>query len=326
MSAGSQPLNFLVSSAGRRGELVKILQEVVDLSGSQGWVFTADRSPLTAAGWLSDGLDLVPSIAEPGFVEALLDICSLRKVTHLVPTIDTELPVLAANRERFAARGTNVWVSSPEAIAIAQDKRRTNRWLKGSGFPAVDQVDLRDSAELLTRYPLIAKPARGSSSVGLRRLGSPDEVDGLDPDLDYVLETVAPGSEFTVDVLVDRTGRCRSAVPRQRLETRAGEVSKARTVEDQDLIELAMSVADELPGAFGVLNVQIFKDNDGVTNVIEINARFGGGFPLTWRAGAQMPLWLVEDATGAEPTASLDWLDAQVMLRYDASVLLDCRP
>lgn len=318
-------VNFLVSCAGRRGELVKILQQVVELHGRGGGVFATDRSDLTAAGWLADGLDLVPDIADPNYIEALLDVCARRNITDLIPTIDTDLPILAAHRDRFLDRGTRVWVSSPEAIAIAQDKCLTNAWLRESGIPCIRQWRLRDAATADLDFPLVAKPARGSSSIGLRVVHDRAELALLDASLDYVLEEVAPGVEYTVDVLVDRDGICRGAVPRRRLETRAGEVSKGCTVRNPRLIQAASAAAEALPGAFGVLNVQMFLDDDDGLNVIEVNARFGGGFPLTWRAGAQFPLWLVQHLNGEVSNASLDWLEDQVMLRYDAAVLLDRR-
>lgn len=326
MSAPLEGANFLVSSAGRRGELISILRSVIALSGGNGQVFTADRSLLTSAGWMSDGLDLVPSISEDNFVETLLEVCIKRRVGQLIPTIDTELDVLACSRDRFRSVGTNVWVSSPETIEIAQDKRRSNHWLKANGFPTVDQVDA-DSVSGVQDLPmpLIAKPTRGSSSVGLKRLEDLSEIASLGDDIDYVLETIAHGDEYTVDVLVDRSGICRAAVPRLRLETRAGEVSKGRTVRDIQLIDLATAIAEGLPGAYGVLNIQMFKDYDGTVNVIEINARFGGGFPLTWAAGCHMPLWLLQEAMGQVPTAPVEWLSDQVMLRYDKAVYLDCR-
>ena len=64
------------------------------------------------------------------------------------------------------------------------------------------------------------------------------------------------------------------------------------TVRDEVLMALALDVVSALPGARGVLNVQVFSDADrGFQQVIEINARFGGGFPLSWAAGALMPVW-----------------------------------
>lgn len=316
-------VNVLVSSAGRRGELVRLLGDALSMAGLAGRVFTADRSPLTAGGWLSAGLDLVPSIDDAQFIDAVLDICQEREIRHLVPTIDPELPVYADAQDRFAELGVNVWISSAETVAISQDKRRTNRWLSANALPTVEQIDLSDApAEFAA--PMLAKPARGSSSIGLACVSSRRECSALDERLDYVLETIAPGVEFTVDVLVDRAGRVRATVPRRRIETRAGEVSKGVTVHDVDVEELAAQVVTLLPGAYGILNVQIFKDaTTGELNVIEINARVGGGLPLSWASGARLPAWLIEESAGLVPRASLEWSPGRLMLRYDAAVFMD---
>lgn len=320
--------NVLISSAGRRGELVKIFQESQRLAGLDGEVFTVDRSPLTSAGWLSSGLDLVPSLSSPGFIDAVLEVCQRRNVRHVIPTLDPELPLYAAAIDRFREIGVDVWVSNPEAISIAQDKRITNRWLRAQGLPAVAQVDLATAlATTETSFPVIAKPAGGSSSVGLVRAARHEDFLALDPALDDVVEEIAPGVEFTVDVLVAPEGSVVAAVPRRRLETRAGEVSKGLTTAAPEVEDVARRVVEALPGARGVLNVQIFQDDSsGSLNVIEINARFGGGFPLSWAAGAQFPMWLMQRLANSDPTASVDWKAETLMLRYDAAVFLDVAP
>lgn len=316
--------NVLVSSVGRRGELVTILREALQESGGRGGVFAVDRSPLTAAGHLADGLDLVPGVTSPGFVDCILEVCARRKIRHLIPTIDPELAVYADSRERFAAAGVTTWVSSPAAVAIAGDKRETNLWLRSNSIPTVEQLTLTEALEETIEYPVIAKPARGSSSSGLIRAQCRSDLERLAREQDYVVEQVAPGDEFTLDLLVDSFGRCVCVVPRKRLETRGGEVSKGITVHDAEMIALGRQVAETLPGAFGVLNVQVFRCPDTRSlNVIEINARFGGGFPLSWAAGARMPAWLMAHLRGDEsPDASLDWADDLLMLRYDTSVFL----
>jgi carbamoyl-phosphate synthase large subunit len=316
------PVNILLSSSGRRGELVNIFKQAISESGHSGAVLAADRSPLTAAGWLSDELFIAPDLRDPGFIDEVLAFCLSRNVTYIIPTIDTELPIYAAARDIFNANGIRVWVSAPDTIAIAQDKRATNRWLTANSFPAPRQIDLDEAlGGSRLEFPMIAKPARGSSSVGLSTVHSLAHLGCLDRKMDYVLESIAPGREYTVDVLVDDQGRCRAAVPRRRLETRAGEVSKGVTVRDHELISLATAIAERLPGSFGVLNIQIFKDeNTGELCVIEINARFGGGFPLTWAAGARYPTWLIQKLAGSTPSASLDWASGTLMLRYDAGL------
>jgi carbamoyl-phosphate synthase large subunit len=56
--------------------------------------------------------------------------------------------------------------------------------------------------------------------------------------------------------------------------------------------------------------------------MIEINARFGGGFPLANRAGAKFPLWLLEQLMGKSSTVTNEWQDGMLMLRYDDAVFI----
>src|SRR5262249_52101787 len=104
----------------------------------------------------------------------------------------------------------------------------------------------------------------------------------------------------------------------------AGEVSKGVTVRNPAMQQLAMRVAETLPSAYGAFNIQLFADAEGKLSIVEINARFGGGFPLAPRAGAHFPRWLLEDVLGRPSTASADsWTDGLTMLRYDAEVFVE---
>jgi carbamoyl-phosphate synthase large subunit len=139
---------------------------------------------------------------------------------------------------------------------------------------------------------------------------------------DLVVEEFLSGVEYTVDVFVDRAGEVRCPVVRRRLEVRAGEVSKARVVRDDQLASLAVKVVETLPGAYGCLNVQIISDGADA-GVVEINARFGGGYPLTWRAGGRYSEWLIREiAFGEKPPAAPPVDYGLTMLRWDEEVLV----
>jgi carbamoyl-phosphate synthase large subunit len=140
-----------------------------------------------------------------------------------------------------------------------------------------------------------------------------------------VVQATAPGDEYTVDVLVQRDGRCVCTVPRRRLEVRAGEVSKGVTVRNAAIEHLTKDVAERLPGAYGVLNIQLFHDPaTGNVQVIEINPRFGGGYPLSQRAGAPLARWLLEEVAGLPSSATnQEWRAGVVMLRFDDAVFVD---
>lgn len=290
-----------------------------------GGIVATDMSGLTAAGLKADAIEVVPAVDDPAYLPTLLDLIDRYEIRLVVPTIDTELPPLAEEMEKIQARGAHVLVSGPETVAIGRDKRSTHHFLTAHDLPAPQQwtsAQARDRLQELP-YPVVAKPAGGSSSVGVVRVPGPEQLSPALVTDDYVVESLAPGDEYTVDVWVDRKGAVRSAVPRRRLEVRGGEVSKGITERHGPVIDVAQRVAERLPDAYGPLTIQVFADGDSV-KVIEINPRFGGGYPLSWEAGARTAVWGLQDALGLPLTpAEFGWREHLVMLRYDQSVFID---
>lgn len=317
-------MNILLSSAGRRVGLARCLLGACDRLGLGGSrLIAADASRDAPAAAFAHASHRVPRCTEPGFVDAILGLCRTEKIGLVVPTIDTELGIYAAVKERFAAAGVRLAVSSPDTIAIAADKRATNEWLRSGGFLVPEQTTPARALAERWRAPLIVKPAAGSASVGLRRLERRAELAAfVNQPGEWIVESIAPGDEYTVHVFVNAAGRCETAVPCRRVEVRAGEVSKACTRRIDVLIETARRIGEALPGAYGPLNVQCFLDGDARCRVIEINARFGGGYPLVDRAGATFAQRLIEDAVGLAPCPINDWEDGLAMLRFDEAVFL----
>lgn len=315
-------MNILISSAGRRVGLLQCWREALSELGLEGRVLVAELSSFSSAAQLADEAFLVPRCTDEAFVPFMLALCAREQVKVLVPTIDTELPIYARHRADFLAVGVTVLISSPEAIALGFDKNSTHRWLIQEGFPTVEQTDAVDALSGGFPLPAIAKPVRGSSSIGVAVVNTRDELRMLSAGQDYVVQTIAQGDEYTVSVWVDGSGRSRCAVPRKRIEVRHGEVSKGVTRRHAGLEELASRICERLPGAFGPMNVQVFLDEKtGTLKVIEINARFGGGFPLAFAAGARVPTWILEELLALPSTAASDaWSDGLVMLRYDEAV------
>lgn len=319
--------NVLISSAGRRHSLMQIFRKTLQQLDLGGEVLATDMSRLSAAFQAADRAFLVPRCTSPEFIPTMLEICRRNDVRLLIPTIDTELPALAAHREAFAAIGTTVAISSPDVIEIGGNKAQTHSWLVSQGFPTVRQASTGDVLANPDKwpYPFLVKPSGGSSSVGVSVVRDRIQFEAATQAGGFVAQTIAQGHEYTIDALVSEAGSCLCTVPRRRLETRAGEVSKGMTVRSSALQALATSICEALPGAYGCLNVQVFLDEvSGALNVIEINARFGGGFPLAWEAGAHYPRWLIEELLGRPPTVKRDeWRERLVMLRYDEAVFVD---
>ena len=137
-----------------------------------------------------------------------------------------------------------------------------------------------------------------------------------------IAQDVLRGPEFTVNMFFDAAGRLRSTVPHQRLQVRAGEVEKGLTIDIAELTAAAHRLAAALPGPRGALCFQAMLDADGGAQVFEINARFGGGYPLADRAGATFARWLIEEALGLDSSITDRWLPGVTMLRYDAAIFV----
>jgi carbamoyl-phosphate synthase large subunit len=313
--------NILFTSAGRRVSLIRSFKEALNELGIEGSIVTADMQKNAPAAKAGDVHVLLPSVTEFSYISSLLEVCKKHEIQLLIPLIDTELQVLADQRNEFEKIGVTVLVSSSEVNRICFDKRNTASFFESIQFNTPKTLD---PAQILSDpdacYPLMLKPASGSGSKGVTKINNSEELQFF---LKYIpnplLQEYVTGREYTIDVLMDFQGRARAAVPRLRMETRAGEVSKGMTVKNFVIMAAAKKAVEALPGAIGCITLQCFVTREERIVFIEINPRFGGGIPLSLAAGAKycktIIKWLLnqtEDWTDMD-----DWQDGLVMLRYD---------
>lgn len=318
-------MNVLISSAGRRGKLVQLIQTDLADVYPFGKVIAIDHSRLSAAAHLASTYELVPPCSDPGFIGAVLDVCLRNGVGLIVPTIDTELPVYAQHRDVFRAKGIVVSVPATAVVTIGADKIATSEWLIENGFPTVKTALLDEVVQSTEdwKFPLIVKPRSGSSSIGVSVVHSVDDLHRLASEDDLIVQEMAEGSEYTADAWANKSGQCHCVVLRRRLEVRAGEVSKGVTVKWPEIQLLVSRLVNALPGSYGALTVQFLAKGDDTKSAkfIEINPRYGGGYPLSWQAGARFPLWTIEELADIPSSSrASEWIDNLVMLRYDESV------
>jgi carbamoyl-phosphate synthase large subunit len=313
--------NILISSGGRRVGLLDCFRDTLRRRGRNPEISMMDAGASAPLAFVADRAHRVPRLNEPAYLDTVKRICAENSISLLVPTIDTELALYADARADLGSVGVTVAVSAPETVAVAGNKIATHEWLVAKGFPTVRQTTPEAALAEGWRLPLIAKPSNGSASIGVRRVSTPLELSAIAEHPDgTIVQEIAPGREFTINVYVNRRGECVCAVPHWRMETRAGEVSKGVTARDECLISIARAAAEALPGAWGPLNIQCFRDDSGNVKIIELNARFGGGYPLAHHAGAHFTDWLLDELDGQTPTRFDDWTDDLAMLRYDEAI------
>ncbi len=315
-------MNILLTSVGRRVELLKAFRQSMEKSNINGKIITADLKSNAPAGFLADTAELVPRVDHPDYIEKLLSICDRHQIDLLIPLIDTELHLLSASRQEFSDRGVTLLMSSTSANEICYSKTKTGAFFTNIGMNTPKIYDLSEVKEL--DFPVVLKPDTGSASVGFYSISNRSELEFFSSYVkNAIIQELIIGEEYTIDTLVDFQGKVVSAVPRLRIETRAGEISKGRTVNNPALIAAAKHVVESLPGAIGCVTVQCFLQSDGEIVFIEINPRFSGGYPLSYRAGADFPSWIMQALVGELPDVAIDeWEDGLTMLRYDDAVFV----
>lgn len=316
---------MLITSAGRRVELVAAFRRSAADLGIELDVHACDLDPdMSAACHHADSAHAVPRADDPGYADAVVALATRLGADLVVPTIDPELAPLATAHPRFAAAGILLAAGSPAMIAIARDKQVTAEFLAQHGIAGPRSARLEDALADRAGWtgPLFLKPCHGSSGRGIRAIDGLACVDPATFDEPMLVQERLEPPEFTVNCFVDRDGKLRAVVPHERLRVRAGEVEKGITRDVPELDRMARALVAALPGPFGAFCFQAMRGTDGTFRLFEINARFGGGYPLAHAAGAPFSHWLLEQALGLTPGPILPWRAGVTMLRHDSSVFL----
>jgi carbamoyl-phosphate synthase large subunit len=317
----------LFTCVGRRVGLINLFRKSAQRLGLKLGVYGCDAERLSPALYVCDDHEVVNSVREDAYINTLLDLVKRWDIGLLIPTIDTELPVLAENKQRLIDSGCEVLVSEPRVIRACYDKLNTYRYLSAHnvGTPKTClPAEALESEDF--EYPCIMKPAHGSASRGIHKAYSKHDIEFYSHrHKDIIVQEFVEGGEYTCDVFVDRGGEVRCCVPRQRIETRGGEVSKSKIVKRRDLIDEAVKAVNSLGCSFGMITVQELLANDGRIMIFDINPRFGGGVPLAIHAGADFPGWIMQSLLGKQDHEQVDYYNYQdglIMLRYDSEIWL----
>lgn len=318
--------NILLLSAGRRVELAQAFKKELMAKNLSFKTFATDIAPdFSSACQVVDAAFKAPRVTDSSYIDFLLTTCKKREIGLVIPTIDTELLLLAKHRSEFASQGINLIISDESLVSTCRDKRLTATLFNELG---IDSPEIYDRSAI--KFPCFGKPYDGSCSVGAMAIQSPDMLNEalLSDEKMIFMELIDKShTEYTVDAYYNRDGRLACFVPRQRIEVRAGEISKGVSRKNYvyDYLEPKLHA---LEGARGCITLQLFA-NESTKRfaALEINPRFGGGYPLSYSAGANYPGWLIDEYLLKKDIEFFDQWEANLlMLRYDAKVLVHGAP
>ena len=253
----------------------------------------------------------MPSVHDPSYAARVAGICARERIDVVLSLHDVELPILAAGRERIEAGGALLLLSRDEVVELCFDKLATREWALANGFDApwtTTDVGLAERAVAAGElaFPLVVKPRWGLASIAVHTVESVEELAAAvtlvrhqlarsvlatasAPDMSraVLIQERLPGTEFGIDVLNDLDGTVRSVYVKEKLSMRSGETEKACLRDRPDVAAVGRALGTRLAHV-GNLDCDVFVDGDRVVP-LELNPRFGGGYPFSHAAGADFP-------------------------------------
>ena len=278
-------MKILFTSVGRRVELIQEFKNAASKLNIDLMVAGADNSETAPALCFCDEVLQVCKIKDENYIPMLLEYCKCKKVDLVIPTIDTDLLVLSKNKDKFLKVGTKLFISSEDKIQICRDKRDTAKFFDGIGLKTPFPFD--DYKKYNLGFPAFIKPKDGSSSLNAYKVNDASELETYAKEVpDYIIAPFIDGTEYTVDAFCDFDGQPIYITPRIRLAVRSGEVLKTQIDQDAKIISETKKIISSFKPC-GPITIQLIRQlSTGDDYFIEINPRFGGGAPLSMKAGA----------------------------------------
>ena len=299
-------MNILFSCAGRRRYLLKYFRE--ELS-KEDKIIATDMQSSAPALTEADIVEIVPAVYADNYIDVLKNICIKHNVTAIISLNDLELPILAQKKDEFDKIGTKIIVSSLNVIDICFDKYKTAQFLSGIGLNTPHTfISYNEAFEALKigelNFPIIIKPRWGSGSIGIEIAYDFEDLELLYNYLkkklsrsilakasiseeSLLIQEYINGSEYGLDVMNDLHGKHCGVSIKKKLSMRAGETDKAVTVKNDTIFSIGRTIGKKLKHIAN-LDCDILE-KDGEFYVLELNPRFGGGYPFSHEAGVNMP-------------------------------------
>lgn len=315
--------NILITSAGRRVSLIKAFKEVSKKLKLKSKVFITDLNPKIApSSYFADDSFKIGLFTDSGYINNLLEICLKNKVSIVIPTLDTELILLAKSKSLFKTKGINIVISDLKLIETLRNKIATNDFFNSLKIKTPIVFNRHNM-----RFPVFLKPLNGSNSQGIYKAENINEIKPADLDsksmiiLENIDNTIY--DEYTIDLYYDKNSSLKCVVPRIRLKVVGGESNQGVTKKNE-VYDFVKNRFIFLEGAIGCLTLQVFSKRLNPSEIIgiEINPRFGGGYPFSFNAGANFPEFIFREYILNEQIEYFDaWENNCLNIRYENEIV-----
>lgn len=322
----SNGLKVVIASAAHRAHYVEWFTRALQSEGIRGEIIAFEFRDSAPTLTLADRGVVVPAYNSPEYRKEVLSWVRRESPDLFISLNDYELQVLAGGlAEELRKNGCAVAALDAGAQNIVLDKLLMASMLRERGLPTPatwlgSESEMAQAANSGGRF--IVKHRFGSGSKGLRSATgetlqemvaesakSARDAGGRTTALGedaVIIQDLLPGTEFGVDGVfsLDGTGHLNGALARRKDRMRSGDTDVATTVQANRFTQALVELGDLLK-PLGPIDVDFKEDTEGSPQIIDINPRFGGGYPFCHLAGADVPAYIVRELAGLGDAPSL---------------------
>lgn len=306
-------MNILITSVGRRGYIIDYFKKAL---GNNGKVIAGNSSIISPAFSHADEYVITPLIYSEEYIPFLLNFCIRKKIDFVISMFDVDLWILAKNKELFYRNGINIIVSPQEVIEVCNDKWKTYEFLTANKIKVPRcYLTLETCCKAIEKneikFPIVVKPRWGMGSLAVFVANSIKELhvfektcknqieksylkyeSEIEKDRMVLFQEYIQGEEYGIDIINDLSGNHIVSIVKKKVSMRAGETDAAYVIRNMEMEEISKEISAVLRH-IGNLDVDILVDNSEIF-VLEMNARFGGGYPFSHVAGIDLPAALIK--------------------------------
>ncbi len=318
-------MNILFTCAGRRNYLIQYFKKII---GDSGKTIAVDSDTMAPAFADADISITVPPLYDKSYMAALLEIINDYKVDLVIPLNDLELPIMASNKEQLQANGAKVIISDPDLIDLCSDKWRTYSFFKDLKIATPKTfIEIEDAigalAENTVKFPMILKPRWGFGSTGIKEVDNEEElrlayrllltkankipmasINDNSSKNQIIIQEKIDAEEYGIDIVNDFDGNYYGSYAKRKLAMRAGETDKALSVINSNFNKIAQKIGNATRH-LGIMDCDFFL-KDRTVYFLEMNPRFGGGYPFSHQAGLNLPGIYLEWLKGNSEVSGYD--------------------
>lgn len=291
-------MNILFTNVGRRNYIIDFVKEIPNIN-----IFLTDCDP-TVPCFYYKGVNkhLLPSVNgnSKKYLSKLLNLVKKKRIEKLIPLSDHDLFILSKNRIKFEKLGCHVIISKFDFVRMCLNKKKMHEYCLKKKINTPNSFFQKTDAKL--KLPLLKKRIFGSGSVDMEIIKNRSEFKNLNFNKFFLQEKIF-GTEYGIDIFNDPEKYFSRICVKKKLIMRAGETDRSLVITDNKIKKFAENLI-KIFGHYGNIDCDVIKDKSNKIYLLDINPRFGGGYPATHLSGMNFLKYILTNGKYKPPKNS----------------------